>query len=176
MPKRIEVITGPMFSGKTEELYRRIKRYVIAKKRVVLFVPEVDTRERYIPAGIEFTTIKYFKDIEKWLYENKAAVDVVAVDETQFLDAGNNTLAWLPDHITVIVSGLNQMYNGDTFFHMANIMAIADSITLLTAICELCGEEAILSKRVDKKDIRVVSIGGKDKYIPVCRKCWWKEI
>jgi thymidine kinase len=175
----IEVITGSMFSGKTEELIRRLKRAKIARQRVEIFKPIVDNRysetevvshdENAIPS----TPVKTSEDILK-LASN---VQVVGIDEAQFFDQGLievcNTLA--DKGIRVIVAGLDMDYRGRPFGPIPGLMAIAEYITKVHAICQRCGDLAQYSYR-KSKDEELVLLGELDEYEPLCRKCYIKAI
>jgi thymidine kinase len=175
----IEVITGSMFSGKTEELIRRLKRAKIARQRVEIFKPIVDNRysetevvshdENAIPS----TPVKTSEDILK-LVSN---VQVVGIDEAQFFDQGLievcNTLA--DKGIRVIVAGLDMDYRGRPFGPIPGLMAIAEYITKVHAICQRCGDLALYSYR-KSEDEELVLLGELDEYEPLCRKCYIKAI
>lgn len=171
----IEVICGSMFSGKTEELIRRLKRVRIANLRVEIFKPKIDTRydEIHIVSHDE-------NAIKSTPIENSQAilllasqVEVVGIDEAQFFDDQ------LPDvcdqlalqGIRVIVAGLDMDYTGKPFGQMPNLLAKADFITKLHAICVKCGNIANYSYRKKVMDSQVV-LGEKDLYEPRCRTCY----
>lgn len=171
----IEVICGSMFSGKTEELIRRLKRAKIASLRVEIFKPETDVRydvqnimshdENAVPS----TPVESSQTI--LLLSN--AVDVVGIDEAQFFDDR------LPDvcdqlalrGIRVIVAGLDMDYTGKPFAQMPFMLARADFITKLHAICVKCGHIANYSYRKTTSKAQVL-LGEKDVYEPRCRKCY----
>ena len=177
MPKDtgwIEVITGCMFSGKTEELIRRLRRAQIAKQKVKIFKPEIDVRysensivshnEQSLPSEI-------INDINEVLdlYEN---AQVVGIDEAQFFsgDIINvcNTLA--NRGIRVIVAGLDQDYRGIPFEPVPQLLAIAEYITKSLAVCVVCGNPADKTQRKTKSAERVI-VGAADIYEARCRKC-----
>ncbi len=170
----IEVICGSMFSGKTEELIRRLKRVKIANLKVEIYKPSIDTRydETKIVShdtnAIQSTPVKSSKDILK-LVEH---VDVVGIDEAQFFDEDITmvceTLAL--KGIRVIVAGLDMDYTGKPFGQMPNLLAMADYITKLHAICMKCGTIANISYR-KVADSGQVLLGEKDIYEPRCRHC-----
>ena len=173
----IEVICGSMFSGKTEELIRRLKRARIANLKVEIFKPAVDNRyhEQNIvshdESSVVSTPVKYSKDILSLVKE----VDVVGIDEAQFFD--NNILSvcetLAEKGIRVIVAGLDMDYTGKPFGPMPNLLAIAEYITKLHAICMQCGAIANYSYRKTNQDNQLV-IGEKDHYEARCRKCFKK--
>ena len=177
MPKDtgwIEVITGCMFSGKTEELIRRLRRAQIAKQKVKIFKPEIDVRysensivshnEQSLPSEI-------INDINEVLdlYEN---AQVVGIDEAQFFsgDIINvcNTLA--NRGIRVIVAGLDQDYRGIPFEPVPQLLAVAEYITKSLAVCVVCGNPADKTQRKTKSAERVI-VGAADIYEARCRKC-----
>ncbi len=175
----IEVITGSMFSGKTEELIRRLKRVKIARQRVEIFKPIVDNRysETEVVShdenAIQSTPVC---DSSKIL-ELAADVQVVGIDEAQFFDDGLvevcNTLA--DRGIRVIVAGLDMDYKGRPFGPIPGLMAIAEYITKVHAICQRCGDLAQYSFR-KSQDEELVLLGELDEYEPLCRKCYIKAI
>jgi thymidine kinase len=174
----IEVITGSMFSGKTEELIRRLKRARIAMQKVEIFKPNIDTRysEQHVVShdstSILSTPVSSSGNI--LLLTNE--VDVVGIDEAQFFDMGLvdvcNTLA--NRGIRVIVAGLDMDYLGNPFGPMPAIMACAEYVTKVHAICVRCGNLAHYSHRTTKEK-GIVLVGEKDHYQPLCRNCYKKE-
>lgn len=170
----IEVICGSMFSGKTEELIRRLKRARIANLKVEIFKPALDTRydESQVVShdanSIQSTPIENSQTILLLAQD----VDVVGIDEAQFFDNEIinvcETLALRGIH--VIVAGLDMDYLGRPFGQMPNLLAIADFITKLHAICVKCGNLANVSFRKSAEDSQVL-LGEKETYEPRCRKC-----
>ena len=171
----IEVITGCMFSGKTEELIRRIKRATIANQNVVIFKPSQDHRysEKEVVShddnAIPSIVIKDCKDAFSHL-EN---AEVVGVDEAQFF---NNDLVEVCekmalDGIRVIVAGLDLDFRGIPFGPMPNLLAVAEYVTKVHAICPHCGNLATHSYRLTS-DRETVLLGEKDSYEPRCRTCY----
>ena len=170
----IEVITGCMFSGKTEELIRRMKRAQIAKLRVKIFKPQIDIRystndivshsEQSMPSQI----VENPEDILKL----SADADVIGIDEAQFFDKKLveicNTLA--DKGKRVIVAGLDQDYRGIPFEPIPELLAIAEYITKTLAICVNCGNPADRTQRKIKSHERVL-VGASDSYEARCRKC-----
>lgn len=170
----IEVICGSMFSGKTEELIRRLKRVKIANLKVEIFKPKIDTRYDETKIVSHDTNT-----INSTPVENSAAilllakdVDVVGIDEAQFFDEGIidvcEQLAF--KGIRVIVAGLDMDYMGQPFGQMPNLLAVADYITKLHAICMECGNIAHVSYRKTAQSGQVL-LGEKDIYEPRCRIC-----
>lgn len=173
----IEVICGSMFSGKTEELIRRIKRARIAKQRVEIFKPAIDVRYSasdvvsHDENTISSTPVENSSNI--LLLVNDA--DVVAIDEAQFFDKHLvNVVRQLADQgARVIVAGLDMDFRGEPFGPIPGLMAVADYVTKVHAICMRCGFIAQFSHRTTSKE-QVVLLGEKDIYEPLCRACYNK--
>jgi thymidine kinase len=172
----IEVITGSMFSGKSEELIRRLRRAQIARQKVQIFKPKVDSRyaEDHIISHSEMRipseNLESSKDL---LLRVKPDTEVVGIDEGQFFDAELpavcNTLA--NQGKRVIVAGLDQDYLGKPFEPMPQLLAIAEYITKTLAICMVCGAPANHTQRLVASSQRVV-VGGQGTYEARCRKCF----
>ncbi len=175
----IEVICGSMFSGKTEELIRRMKRAQFAKQRVEIFKPTVDTRydETEVVShdsnAIQSTPVPNSSNI--LILANE--VDVVGVDEAQFFDIGLvnvcNQLA--NSGVRVIVAGLDMDYLGKPFGPIPGLMATAEYVTKVHAICMKCGELANHSHRFSEQD-DLVMLGETESYEPLCRSCYQKAL
>ena len=171
----IEVICGSMFSGKTEELIRRLKRAKYARQRVEIFKPEIDTRydvEKVVSHdenSINSTPVQSSSQILLLC----ADVDVVGIDEAQFFDAEIvnvcNTLA--NRGIRVIVAGLDMDFLGNPFGPMPALMASSEFVTKVRAICVRCGELAYVSHRMIENK-KLVLLGETDTYEPLCRNCY----
>jgi thymidine kinase len=171
----IEVICGSMFSGKTEELIRRLNRAKIAKQRVEIFKPMIDTRydeEKVVSHdenSILSTPVEASSQI--LLYTNE--VDVVGIDEAQFFDlelvAVCNKLADLGTR--VIIAGLDMDYLGKPFGPIPGLLATAEYVTKVHAICMNCGNLAQYSHRITDED-KLVVLGEKESYEPLCRTCY----
>ena len=178
-PGRIEVICGSMFSGKTEELIRRMKRAKFAKQRVEIFKPTVDTRYSdedvvsHDQNAIHSTPI----DASGAILLLASDIDVVGIDEAQFLDDGLvdvcNELA--NRGVRVIIAGLDMDYKGVPFGPIPALCAIADEVTKVHAICVRCGALAYVSHRLVNNDHRVL-LGEKEEYEPLCRDCYQKAL
>ncbi len=178
-PGRIEVVCGSMFSGKTEELIRRMKRAKFAKQRVEIFKPAIDTRysEEDVVShdnnAIHSTPI----DSSASILLLSSEIDVVGIDEAQFFDEGIvsvcNELA--NRGIRVIIAGLDMDYKGVPFGPMPALCAIADDVTKVHAICVKCGNLAYVSHRLVDNDKRVL-LGETQEYEPLCRECYKKAI
>lgn len=171
----IEVICGSMFSGKTEELIRRLKRAKIANQKVEIFKPKIDTRydDRKVVShdenSILATPIKHSSE----LYELTKGVQVVGIDEAQFFDEELvNVIQQLAINGTrIIVAGLDMDFKGRPFGPMPEILAVAEYLTKVHAICSHCGNLATHSYRLTQADDTVV-LGEKDTYEPRCRTCF----
>jgi len=174
----IEVICGSMFSGKTEELIRRLKRARIAKQKVEIFKPMVDVRFDIVNVvshdenSIPSTPVESASQI--LLMTND--VDVVGIDEAQFFDSELmsvcNTLA--NQGIRVIVAGLDMDYLGNPFGPIPSLLAIAEDVTKVHAVCMNCGDLASYSHRTIPND-RLVLLGEKESYEPLCRRCFQEK-
>ncbi|MGY5352400.1 thymidine kinase [Wenyingzhuangia sp. IMCC45533] len=174
----IEVICGSMFSGKTEELIRRLKRAQIAKQRIEIFKPDIDHRydDEYVVSHdenqIRSTPVPAAANIR--LLANE--VDVVGIDEAQFFDHEIvnvcNDLA--NKGVRVIVAGLDMDFNGKPFGPMPNLMATAEYVTKVHAICTKTGNLAHFSHRKTKETKQVV-IGEHEAYEPLSRSAYYKE-
>jgi thymidine kinase len=171
----IEVICGSMFSGKTEELIRRLKRAKFANLKVEIFKPKIDVRYseeevvshdanaiRSTPVDSPGSILLYASD-----------VDVIGIDEAQFFDESIvDVCQQLADSgIRVIVAGLDMDYLGKPFGPVPELMAVAEYVTKVHAICVKCGDIANHSHRLTKSD-KLVMLGEKDTYEPVCRHCF----
>ena len=168
----IEVICGCMYSGKSEELIRRLKRASIAKQRVDIFKPQIDVRyvkDHIVSHDKNKLKAHLIEDPEEILLLAKDS-DVVGIDEAQFMGEKLpkilDTLAYAGKR--VIVAGLDLDYRGIPFDPMPKILSIAETVTKTHAICVKCGNPAHYSQRtVEEKEI--ISIGAQDKYEAVCR-------
>jgi thymidine kinase len=171
----VEVIAGAMFSGKTEELIRRLNRAIIAKQQVEIFKPVIDTRyhDKYVVSHnetqIRSTPVNFSQDI-LLLAGN---CDVVGIDEAQFFDEHLiEVVTKLADQgKRVIIAGLDMDYKGIPFGPMPALMAVAEFVTKVHPICIKCGAIAVYSHRLTK-DKETVLVGEKEAYEPLCRKCY----
>lgn len=171
----IEVVVGSMFSGKTEELIRRLKRAKIAGQKVEIFKPATDTRydEEDVVSHDNNSIRSTPVDNSNNILLLTADTEVVGIDEAQFFDAGLpdvcNTLA--NQGKRVIVAALDMDFAGKPFGPMPNLMAVAEYVTKVHAICMRCGDLAQFSYRKIKSD-DLVLLGEKNEYEPLCRKCY----
>lgn len=171
---RLEVICGPMFSGKTEELIRRLRRAQIGKQKVQVFKPIID--DRYSAdkvASHAQTTIeaKPVRTVAEIIIDEDT--EVVGIDEAQFLGDGVvkfcESLA--DQDVRVIVAGLDQTFEAKPFAPMHVLMAMAEQVTKLSAVCVVCGEEASRTfRKGQSKDLIVV--GATESYEARCRRCY----
>ncbi len=170
----IEVIAGCMFSGKTEELIRRLRRAQIARQNVKIFKPKIDNRystTAIVSHSDQFLPSILITDINEVL-EHSSSAQVIGIDEAQFFSNDIievcNKLA--NDRKRVIVAGLDQDYRGVPFEPMPHLLAVAEYITKTLAICVVCGNPADKTQRKTKSSERVI-VGASDIYEARCRKC-----
>lgn len=176
-PGWIEVICGSMFSGKTEELIRRLKRARIANQRVEIFKPAIDTRYSAVEvvshdaSSILSTPV----DSSASILLLSGDVDVVGIDEAQFFDDGIVDVCGqlASSGIRVIAAGLDMDYTGKPFGPMPALMAVAEYVDKVHAVCVKCGGPALYSHRLSAS-ARLVELGEKDIYEPLCRHCFNK--
>jgi thymidine kinase len=175
----VEVICGSMFSGKTEELLRRIKRARLARQAVVLFKPRVDSRYDAVKvvshAGHDADAMPV-ADAAELLTLVPAGTTVVGIDEVQFFDDGILTAAesLAERGIRVIVAGLDQDWRGKPFGPVPPLMAIAEYVTKLHAVCARCGGEGTRSQRLVAAEGQLF-VGGASEYEARCRACFRAE-
>ncbi len=171
----IEVVAGSMFSGKTEELIRRLKRAKIAQQKVEIYKPMTDTRysESEVVSHDENSIHSTPVENSSTILLLTGNVDVVGIDEAQFFDTGLiEVVTKLANNgIRVIVAGLDMDFKGIPFGPIPGLMAVADHITKVHAICVRCGNIAQFSHRKSEKE-EVVLLGEKDIYEPLCRSCY----
>lgn len=170
----IEVICGSMFSGKTEELIRRIRRAQIAKQKIAIFKPHIDDRfsKAHIVSHDSQRISSYPVKNAQEILEKARNADVVGIDEAQFFDMSLvDVCQELADQgKRVIVAGLDQDYTGKPFEPIPQLLAVAEYITKTLAICVKCGNPANRSQRLSRDSERVV-VGAGDVYEARCRKC-----
>ena len=178
-PGRIEVVCGSMFSGKTEELIRRLKRAEFATQRVEIFKPALDTRysEIEVVSHDRNSIMSTPVDSSSSILLLSSDIDVVGIDEAQFFDDGLvqvcNELA--NKGIRVIVAGLDMDFKGVPFGPIPALCAIADEVTKVHAICVRCGALAYVSHRLVNNEKRVM-LGEQAEYEPLCRECYRKAL
>lgn len=171
----IEVICGSMFSGKTEELLRRLKRAKFASQKVEIYKPRVDTRydsAKVVSHDENFILATPVDNSAKILEVGKD-VTVVGIDEAQFFDDGliENAQQLALNGKRVIVAGLDMDFRGLPFGPIPGLLAVAEYITKVHAICSHCGNLATHSYRLSEENATVL-LGEKDKYEPRCRACY----
>ena len=178
-PGRIEVVCGSMFSGKTEELIRRMRRAQFAKQRVEIFKPAIDIRysEEDVVSHDQNHITSTPIDSSASILLLSSNIDVVGIDEAQFFDMGLvevcNELAYRG--VRVIIAGLDMDFKGVPFGPMPALCAIADDVTKVHAICVRCGSLAYVSHRKVDSDRRVL-LGETQEYEPLCRECYQKAL
>ena len=174
----IEVIAGSMFSGKTEELIRRLRRARFAKQKAEIFKPAIDNRY-----SLDEVVSHDENSIPSTPVENSAAillfsgdVDVIGIDEAQFFDKGlvEVCTGLAGQGLRVIVAGLDMDFKGKPFGPMPELMAVADYVTKVHAICVRCGNIAQFSHRLVSNDKQVL-LGEQNAYEPLCRACYLNE-
>lgn len=174
----IEVIAGSMFSGKTEELIRRLKRAKFAKQKVEIFKPQIDTRysEEQVVSHDANKILSTPVSSSGNILLLTSDVDVVGIDEAQFFDVNLvDVCKKLADQgVRVIVAGLDMDYRGVPFGPMPQLMACADSVSKVHAICVDCGDLAQFTHRKSESD-KLVLLGEMDIYEPLCRTCYNKK-
>lgn len=187
----MEIVVGPMFSGKSEELIRRVKRAVIANREVMVFKPQIDNRYSKEDVAshsgqiIKAYPVRDSKQLEKLYIERKTGLEkenknitIVAIDEVQFFDKDiiKTVEKLVTQGVLVIMSGLDQDFKGEPFPITAELMARSEFVTKLHSVCMKCGRPAVKSQRIiDGKPARVddpiIKIGAKESYEPRCRSC-----
>lgn len=176
---RLEVICGSMFSGKSEELLRRLKRAKIAKQKFKLFKPSIDDRYSktqvvthsgiVLDCNVIDSSVHLLKDV----YD----VDIIAIDEAQFLDENTPNIVEFLVKIgkRVIVAGLDMDSNGIPFGPMPDLLARAEKVTKVVAVCEVCGKDATHTYRREEAVKDTVLVGADDHYEARCRLHWTKD-
>lgn len=183
MGYRFELITGPMSCGKTEELLRRIRRLIIAKKKVKVVSPSIDTRAKgdYIESrnGLWLDTFKV-KNAEAIMDIVEKDDDVVAIDELQFFDEGiiEVVKTLMAEGKRIIGTGLDLDFKGEPFGYMPQLLAYADRVDKLTAICMKCGSayavrtQRLIDGKPADKNSPLIMIGADETYEARCLDCW----
>ncbi len=171
----IEVIAGCMFSGKTEELIRRIRRAQIARQQVAIFKPKIDNRysSDHIVSHSEAKLLSKVVERSSEIPPLARDAQVVGIDEGQFFDLGLVDVAeqLANEGKRVIIAGLDQDYRGKPFEPMPQLLAVAEYITKTLAICVVCGNPADRTQRTTSANERVL-VGAKDSYEARCRRCF----
>jgi len=177
MTGSVEVVCGPMFSGKTEELIRRVRRAQIAKQKIQIFKPALDDRYHetkvvsHSSQSVAATPVNSAIDILKRIYDSTR---IVAIDEVQFFD--DNIIKVVNKlsrrGVRVILAGLDQDYKGEPFGPMPHLMAIADDVTKVKAVCTSCGAPASKTHRKSTENADQVLVGEADLYEARCTAHW----
>ena len=177
----IEVVVGPMYSGKSEELIRRLKRAKIAKQNIIVFKPHIDDRYSkkdvvsHSGNSIENKTKKKSSDIYDLIDED---VQVVGIDEVQFFDENivNIAVDLANKGVRVIAAGLDMDFKGEPFGPTPRLLAVAEFVDKIQAICSVCGQPATRTQRlIDGQPARyddpIIQVGAVESYQARCRKC-----
>jgi thymidine kinase len=171
----IEVICGCMFSGKTEELIRRLRRAEIARQKVAVFKPKIDTRysAEHIVSHSEQSLVSKVVEDAKEILAGVGNAQVVGIDEGQFFKSNIVEVceALANDGRRIIVAGLDQDYRGKPFEPMPQLLSVAEYITKTLAICVICGNPADRTQRKTAQADRVL-VGARDLYEARCRRCF----
>jgi thymidine kinase len=178
-PGRIEVIVGPMFSGKSEELIRRLKRARIARQRVLCYKPDIDLRYHRTSIAShsshthEACTVATTEQLRADLFPQLNEVEVIGIDEAQFFDEAIIPLTVELVHLgkRIILAGLDTTFTAEPFGPIPALMAIADEVTKLSAVCMVCGQPAIHTQRLGQSQELVV-VGAAGLYEARCRACF----
>ena len=178
-PGRIEVITGPMFSGKSEELIRRLKRARIARQRVACFKPDIDLRYHRTSIAShssqthEANTVANVERLREALAPQLHEIEVIGIDEAQFLDPSIIPLAMELVQLgkRVLIAGLDTTFSNEPFGPIPHLMALADEVSKLSAVCMVCGAPAIHTQRLGQSQELVV-VGAAGLYEARCRLCF----
>jgi thymidine kinase len=175
-PGRIEIITGPMFSGKSEELIRRLKRARIARQRVTCYKPDIDLRYHRTAIAShssqthDAATVTTVEDLRAALFPQLDEIEVIGIDEVQFFSDALIPLSLELIHLgkRVVLAGLDTTFANEPFGPVPNLMALADEVTKLSAVCMVCGAPAIHTQRLGQSQELVV-VGAAGLYEARCR-------
>ncbi|MDE3104693.1 MAG: thymidine kinase [Acidobacteriota bacterium] len=178
-PGRIEVITGPMFSGKSEELIRRLKRARIARQRVACYKPDIDLRYHRTSIAShsaqthEALTVATTEELKADLLPRLHEVEVIGIDEGQFFDPAIVPLVVELVHLgkRIVIAGLDTTFTAEPFGPIPALMAISDDVAKLSAVCMVCGAPAIHTQRLGQSRELVV-VGAAGLYEARCRACF----
>jgi thymidine kinase len=181
-PGRMEVITGPMFSGKSEELIRRLKRAQLARLRVASFKPDIDLRYQpdaiasHSAQTIEAVAVRDVERLRAVLFPALDTIDVVGIDEAQFFDESMVGLAMdlVQAGKRVVIAGLDTTFAGEPFAPLPALMANADEVVKLSAVCMVCGAPAIHTQRLGTSQ-QLLVVGATGLYEARCRACFRPE-
>lgn len=176
IPGRLEVITGPMFSGKSEELIRRLKRARIARQRIACYKPDVDLRYHRTAIAShnaqthDASTVANVEALKAALFPAIQDIDVIGIDEAQFFDPSIIPLVIELIHQgkRILLAGLDTTFNAEPFGPIPALMALADEVTKLSAVCMTCGAPAIHTQRLGQSQ-ELVLVGAAGLYEARCR-------
>lgn len=181
---KIEIICGPMFSGKTEELLRRLKRLKYSKKPFILFKPKIEDRYSknnvvsHDKNSMQAVLVSDSDQIVSFCNQN-LHIKNIGIDEVQFLDQKdnlklmNNILKLKKNGYNIIVSGLDMNSQGFPFLGIPYLLAIADDVQKLKSVCLDCGENGSMSHRINKSR-ELIQLGSENEYKSLCFNCWKK--
>lgn len=183
----IEIICGPMFSGKTEELLRTLNRLTYAKKDFLLFKHSIDTRYSEEKVVSHSKNSMYAINVENSLdilnhCEKNPHIKYIGIDEIQFLptkdvfNAVKLCIELKKRGYTIFASGLDMDYLGNPFGIMGSLLSIADKITKLKAVCFVCGNDAGMSSKIDLDSEEIIDVGSSEKYQSMCYKHWLENL
>ncbi len=178
-PGRIEVISGPMFSGKSEELIRRLKRARIARQRVACYKPDIDLRYHRTSIAShsaqthEAITVATTEELKADLFPRLHEIEVIGIDEAQFFDPALVPLTVELVHLgkRIILAGLDTTFAAEPFGPIPALLAISDEVTKLSAVCMVCGAPAIHTQRLGQSQ-ELVLVGATGLYEARCRACF----
>jgi len=179
MNSELQLIIGPMFSGKTSELIRRINRYVLIDKKCIVIKSNKDNRDldnqniyTHDKVNIPAYNVDNLNNISQIIIDN---YDVFGIDEGQFfVDIKTFVKLLLNNNKIIIISALDATYSMEPFYNICNLIPLAEKVKKLSAICIDCGNNAYFSKRIINNS-NIELIGGKEVYKPVCRPCFHKK-
>jgi len=172
----IQLITGPMFAGKTTELLRRLGRYRLAGRRTLLIKPQCDTRYTETSEVVTHDRVKRdalsVRDLRTVLMDIVNHYDVIAVDEVQFFDDCDEVLEdWANAGKVVLAAGLGATFEREVFSNVSRLAAKCEKVDKLSAVCCDCKSEGFFTYRTNTNLANL--IGGSDDYVALCRRCWF---
>lgn len=179
MDSKLVINCGGMYSGKSTELMRQGERHMLAGHKVIFIKPKIDNRysndEIVTHKGQKVTAINIGEDDDITQMKEILDAEVILIDEVQFMnDIVSKIECLLKHNKTIYCSGLDMDYLGVPFENTSYLLAIADEINKFHAVCAHCGKDAVFSKKIVESTNRI-DLGEKNKYIPLCRKCFYQE-